>query len=240
MAITRLAETLGANNAVAGNYDTAVAAPAATPNAVCVVIVLSGTGADTDLVTSVTYGISTGAVPLTERRWAVESTEAGGVYLYWAAGVTYPAGAQTLRIARTGTTSLRAMICPMTVAAGMQVAVDVDNSALSASLLNPTWPLVTTVAATECYMGIHSGNNTMTATPATGWTLGPTPGFDDLGNFGRGWARRTGTAAADQVPGWTVGADDFVGAAIAFKEAPLTAPSTAYPRLRRSHPSYRR
>lgn len=232
MAIARLAETLGANNAVAGNYDVAVAAPASTPNAVCVLIGLSGTGGNTDLVTSVTYGIGAGAVPLTERRWAIESTEPGGVYLYWAAGVTFPAGAQTVRIARTGTTALRAAVCPMTCAAGQQIAVDNDTSGTSASVANPSWSMVT-LAGSVCYEVLHSGLNTMTTTPATNWTL---IGSDDIGNFGRGWAYRVAGAAGDQLPGWIAAtADDYVGASVAFKEVPLAGPAVSLLPQRRAN-----
>ena len=51
----------------------------------------------TDNINTVTYGIAAGAVPLTERRFNTEATEPGGVFIYWAAGVTYPAGAQTVQ-----------------------------------------------------------------------------------------------------------------------------------------------
>src|SRR5438045_4763959 len=121
MTIAHDSEILGVANTAAGNYDTSIT-PANTPAAVCVIIV--GNSAS-DLVTSVTYGISAGAVTLTRRRFNTESTEAGAVYIYWGAG-TFPSGAQTVRIARTSTTSLRAAISTMTVAAGMTVAVDTD------------------------------------------------------------------------------------------------------------------
>src|SRR5215218_4560716 len=225
MAIARLAETNGADSVAAGNYDIAVAAPAATPNAVCVLIAQDGSAADQ--VTSVTYGITTGAVPLTERRFQTEPTEPGAVWVYWAAGVTFPAGAQTVRIVRTGTTSMGAVVCPMTCAVGQQVAVDTDTFGTSVSVANPAWSMVTVDATTECYEVIHSGLNAMTATPRTSpvvWTLLTSA---DVGNFGRGFARTTRTVAGEASPGWTAStADDFVGISIAFKEAPLAAPST--------------
>jgi hypothetical protein len=93
MAITHDSEVLGvANTASGGNYDTAIT-PTNTPNGVCVIVVNST--AVTDNITSVTYGISTGAVPLTRRRLNTEATEAGGVFVYWGGGVTFPSGAQT-------------------------------------------------------------------------------------------------------------------------------------------------
>jgi hypothetical protein len=219
-------EILGAQNTAAGNYDTAIT-PASTPAAVCVIIVGNST---TDLITSVTYGISTGAVTLTRRRFDTESTEAGAVYIYWAAG-TFPAGAQTVRVVRTaGTTSLCAAISTMTVAAGMTVAVDTDASGSSASQTNPSWAMTTAAATTACYLGIHSGLTTMTSTPAAGWTLAPTPGFQDYGAQGRGWARQLLTPAGSAAPGWTAAtADDFVGSSIAFKEVPVQMAGHVFP-----------
>jgi hypothetical protein len=228
MAIARLVETNGADNVTAGNYDIAVSAPASTPNGVCVLIAQDG--AITDNVTSVAYGVSTGAVLLTERRFQTESTEAGACWIYWASGVVFPSGAQTVRVMRTGTTSMGGVVCPMTCAAGMQVSVDVDTTGISASVANPSWSMITAAANTECYEVIHSGLTTMTNTPRTSpvvWTL--LTSFD-AGAFGRGFARTTRAAAGEASPGWTAAtADDFVGISIAFKEAPLTPPSGPRP-----------
>src|SRR5438034_1088677 len=72
------------------------------------------------------------------------------------------------------------------------------------------------------YLGIHSGLNTMTNTPAASWSLAPTPGFEDVGQTGRGWARRSLSSAGALAPGWTaVTADDFVGSSVAFYEIPV-------------------
>jgi hypothetical protein len=226
MTIAHDSEILGAANTTTGNYDTSIT-PSNTPAAVCVIIVGNSTS---DIITSVTYGISTGAVTLTRRRFNTESTEAGAVYIYWAAG-TFPAGAQTVRVVRTvGTTSLRAAISTMTVAAGMTVAVDTDATGSSASAANPSWTMTTAAATTSCYLGIHSGLNTMTNTPATNWTLAPTPGFEDYGLIGRGWARQLMTSAGSAAPGWTAStADDFVGSSIAFKEVPVPLAGHVFP-----------
>jgi hypothetical protein len=217
-------EVLGiANTASGGNYDTSIT-PTNTPNGVCVIIVNST--AVTDNIVSVTYGISTGAVGLTRRRFNTEATEAGGVFIYWAGGATFPAGAQTVRVAKlTGNTNnIRAYVATMTCAAGQQVAVDTDATGTSASAANPSWTMTTTAATTACYLGIHSGITTMLNTPAANWTLGGSPGFEDVGAIGRGWARRAAVAAGNQAPGWTLAtADDFVGASIAFKEVPVTS-----------------
>ncbi len=133
MTIAQDSEILGAANSAAGNYDTAIT-PASTPAAVCVIIIDDTSAAD--VVTSVTYGISAGAVILTRRRFDTEATEPGGVYIYWAAG-TFPAGAQTVRITRTGTDNIRAAIFTMTAGAGMTVSVDTDATGTSASTANP-------------------------------------------------------------------------------------------------------
>lgn len=241
MAIARLTETFSTDSGTASaNYDISVAAPASIPNGVCVLIAQTGSAADQ--VVSVTYGITTGAVPLTERRFVPITTEAGAVYLYWAGGVIYPAGAQTCRIVKTAAAAaMGAAVCPMTVAAGQQVAVDFDTSSVStAAVANPSWSHVTVATATECYEAIVSGLQTMTATPRTSpvvWTL---IGSFDAGTQGRGFARTTQAAAGEASPGWTAAtAEDYAGASISFKEAALPAPS-GYPQLRRMHPNYLR
>jgi hypothetical protein len=82
--------------------------------------------------------------------------------------------------------------------------------------------MTTTDPTTACYLGIWSGLQTMTNTPATNWTLAPSPGFVDFGSQGQGWARRAATSAGDQLPGWIAAtAEDFVGSSIAFKEVPI-------------------
>jgi hypothetical protein len=207
-------EVLGAANTTAGAYTTAIT-PAAAPAAACVVIVQGGSAVD--LVTSVTYG----GVPLVRRRFDIETTEAGAVYIYWGAG-SLPTGAQNVVVNRTSTADMRAAVSTMTVAAGQTVAVDIDGSGTSATVANPSWTMTTAATTTACYLGIHSGITTMVNTPAANWALGPTPGFDDIGATGRGWARRLAVAAGNTAPGWTLAtADDFVGSSIAFKETPL-------------------
>lgn len=226
MAIAHDSEILGAANSAAGNYDTSIT-PANTPAAVCVII--EQNGAVTDLITSVSYGIAAGAVNLTRRRFNTEATEAGAIYIYWGAG-TFPAGTQTVRIARTSTSSLRAAISTMTVAAGMTVAVDSDATGTSASVANPSWSHAAGHDNTVAYLGIHSGLTTMTNTPAASWTLAPTPGFEDIGAQGRGWARRTLATAGALAPGWTAAtADDFVGSSIAFYEVPVPVAGHVFP-----------
>lgn len=218
MAIAHQTEVQGAANSTAGNYDTAIT-PAAAPNGVCVGIVNST--AALDAVTSVTYGTGAGAVPLVRRRFDTESTEPGGVFIYWAGGGSvFPAGAQTVRIVRTGTNNLRCVISTMTCAAGQMVAVDSDATGQSASVANPSWTHTSLANDVVAYESIHSGLQTMTTTPATNWTLQGTA--EDVGAVGRGWARRTLATAGALGPGWIAAtADDFVGSSIAFKEVPL-------------------
>jgi hypothetical protein len=218
-------EILGAAN-TATPYDTAIT-PANTPAAVCVII--EQNAAVTDSVTSVSYGISAGAVALTRRRFDTESTEAGAVYIYWGAG-TFPSGTQTVRIVRTGTISMRAAVSTMTTAAGMTAAVDSDQTGTSASVANPSWTHTSAHDNVVAYLGIHSGLNTMTSTPATNWTLAPSPGFEDVGTQGRGWARRVLSTAGALGPGWLAAtADDFVGSSVAFYEVPIPLAGLIFP-----------
>lgn len=215
MAIAHGSEAIGADSTAAGNYDTAIT-PAATPNGVCVVIVQNGL--TSDLVTSVTYGTGAGAVALTRASFQTEATEAGGVYIYWAGGGNvFPAGAQTVRVVRTGTTSMGAVVSTMTTAASMLVNIDgIVATGTSASVANPSWTHTSLVNDVVAYLGIHSGLQTMTNTPATNWTLQTS---FDAGAFGRGFARRTLATAGALAPGWTAAtADDFVACSIAFKE----------------------
>jgi hypothetical protein len=222
MTIAHDSEVLGAANTAAGNYDTAIT-PTNPPDGACVIIVGNS---NVDLVTSASYGTAAGAVLLTRRRFNVEISEIGAVYIYWGTGL--PTGTQTIRIVRTGSVSLRAAISTMTVAAGMAVAIDTDATGGPGPVANPSWAMTTTDPTTQCYLGIHSGLQAMTNTPASNWTLAPTPGFEDYGSQGRGWARRAATSAANQLPGWASGtSEDFVGASIAFKEIPLAVESAS-------------
>jgi hypothetical protein len=221
VSIAHGSEILGAAHTAPGNYDTSIT-PAATPNAVCVIPINSTSVSD--VITSAAYGIAAGAVTLTRRRFDTEATEPGGVYIYWAAGV-FPSGAQTVRIIRTGTDNLRVAISTMTVTdpVNFTVAVDSDATGTSASVANPSWSHTSLVNNVVAYEGIHSGLQTMTNTPATNWTLAPTPGFEDVGVIGRGWARRVLATAGALAPGWIAAtADDFVGSSVAFKEVPIT------------------
>lgn len=234
MAIAHDAETLGAaNTATGGNYDT-THTPAGVVAGVCVIVVNST--AVTDAVTAVTYGVAAGAVPLVRQRFVTEATEPGGVCVYWAGGVAFPTGAQTLRVAKlTGNANnIRAYIATMTCGSGSQVALDTDTTGTSASVSNPAWTMTTTDPVTQCYLGIHSGLQTMTTTPATNWTLG---GSEDVGAIGRGWARRAMASAGDTGAGWTAAtADDYVAASIAFRETSLPSAPVPYQLARSPRP----
>lgn len=225
MAIAHQSATLGAVSTTAGNYDTSVT-PGATINGVCVV--MTQNAATTDLVTSATYGTGAGSVTLARAAspygFATENTEPGGVYIYWAGdSAVFPTGTQTVRIARTGTTNLRAAIYTMTCAAGQVVTLDSGGTGTSTSAANPSWTHASLVDNVMAYLAIHSGLNAMTNTPATGWTLDPTQATADLdlGTQGRGFARLTSATntAGSLGAGWTAAtADDFVGCSIAFWE----------------------
>jgi hypothetical protein len=108
--------------------------------------------------------------------------------------------------------------------------VDSDATGTSTSVANPSWTHTSLHANVAAYLGIHSGLNAMTSTPATNWTLAPSPGFEDVGTQGRGWARRVLSSAGTLAPGWTAAtADDFVGASIAFYEIPVPLAERVWP-----------
>lgn len=224
MTIAHQSEVAGAANTPAAspsNYDTSIT-PAAAPNGV--VVVLHQNTSTADSVSSVTYGTGAGAVILTRAAspygFASEGTEAGAVYIYWAGGSNvFPSGAQTVRVARSGTFRMQAVIATMTVAAGKVVALDSGGTGQSASQANPSWTHTSLVDNVMAYLGIHSGLNAMTATPAANWTL---QSSTDIGTQGCGFARLSSAAnaAGSRAPGWTAAtADDFVGASIAFFES---------------------
>jgi hypothetical protein len=125
---------------------------------------------------------------------------------------------------------MRAAISTMTAAAGMTAGVDSDATGTSASVANPSWTHSSLHDNVVAYLGIHSGLQTMTSTPAASWTLAPTPGFQDVGAIGRGWARRTLATAGALAPGWTAStADDFVGSSVAFYEIPVPLSERVWP-----------
>jgi hypothetical protein len=227
MAIAHQTEVLGAANTTTTNYDISIT-PAAAINGVVVIIEQNAVTADQ--ITSVSYGITTGAVALSRAAspygFAVDNTEAGGIYIYWAGdSAAFPSGAQTVRIVKAvAATNTRAAVATMTVAAGKVVALDNGGTSGSvASQANPSWTHASLVNNVMAYLGIHSGLTTMTNTPATNWTLWPaTTGFEDMGQQGRGWAKLTSATntAGSLGAGWTAStADDFVGCSISFKEA---------------------
>jgi hypothetical protein len=216
---TEFFSAINPGNTVAGNYDISCA-QGQDAHGVCVLI--EQNGAVTDLVTSVAYD----GVALTRQRFDTEATEAGGCYVYWAVGL-WPAATVTCRIARTGTTNLGAVVGLMktTTPATFAIALDTSATGTSASASNPSWTMSTAAATnTVCFELIHSGLTSMTATPASGWSLMDSL---DLGAQGRGFAQRTFTGGSLSC-GWTAStADDFVGSSISFKEvvAPVSGGS---------------
>jgi len=211
---------------VSANYDTSIT-PGATPNGVCAIVVQNATG---DAINSAVYGTGAGSVTLSRLDFRTVASEAGGVYIYWAGNsATFPAGAQTVRFARNATAASMRMVCwTMTVTAGQQVQLDGSVAGgSSASVTNPSWSHSSLVDNVVAFLGLHSGNNTMTTTQAAGWTtaVGNTTSADAT-SFGWGWAERTLATAGALAPGWTVGAASFVGSSVAFKEgAPPPAPT---------------
>jgi hypothetical protein len=197
-------------------------------------------GAATDVVTSVQYGTGGTIVPLSRAPvpygFTTIASEAGEIFLYWAGdSAVFPTGAQTVRVVRTGTTRLRAVIWSLYVTTGQQVQLDSGAVGSSASVTNPSWTHTSLADNVVAFLALHSGNNTMTTTPATNWTraVGNTTS-EDATSFGCGWAERTLATAGELAPGWTVGAASFVGASIAFKEAPPPAAPPVRPPQQRS------
>jgi hypothetical protein len=124
---------------------------------------------------------------MTRLRFDVESTEAGGVYIYWLDGVA--TGTQNVAMTTSAATNKQLVVATMTVASGRGVEVAGNATGTSASVANPAWSITGLTAATvlDGFEVIHSGLQTMTTTPATSWTL---ISSTDLGAQGRGFARQ--------------------------------------------------
>lgn len=185
---------------------------------------IADNGSASDRITSVTYGGAT----MNRVRQDSESTEAGNTTIYWLDGVA--TGTQNVVVTHTGT--IRIAVFTMTVAAGKVVQTDGDGTGTSASASNPSWTMATSGASAICGEVIHSGLQTMTNTPASGWSL-VVPGAlgtgsaIDRGAQGAGFAQGP-FASASVTCGWTAAtADDFVGSSVAFIEA--TPPAAVEP-----------
>jgi len=184
------------------------------------VVLIDQNGTAADEVSGVTYG----GAAMTRLRFDVESTEAGGVYIYWLDGVA--TGTQNVAMTTSAATNKQLVVATMTVASGRGVEVAGNATGTSASVANPAWSITGLTAATvlDGFEVIHSGLQTMTTTPATSWTL---ISSTDLGAQGRGFARQhVASSGTSLACGWTAStADDFVGASVAFYEVTPAAPT---------------
>lgn len=156
-----------------------------------------------------------GGVALTQLREDLGIGDEGGkVITYWADNV--PTGTQNLVGTSNGTNHKRLTVSTMSSGAGTTIGVDSSNLLASANTANPTFTLATSAATnTVIFEAGFTGLQTITSTPATGWTL---QAAQDPGSFGFAWARNTGTGG-NVTCGWQASTvDDWVLTAIAFKE----------------------
>lgn len=194
---------------------------AASLSARAAVVLIHQSGA-TDEVSGVTYG----GIAMTRLGSNSEATEAGRVYIYWMDNID--PGTQDVVMTTTAATAKRLSVSTMTVAVGQRVKVAGAGYATgtSASVANPAWNItgLTASQVVAAYEVIHSGLQTMTATPQTtpAWTLITST---DLGSIGNGFARIINTPASTTLAcGWIAAtADDFVGASVAFTEEAIPA-----------------
>lgn len=182
--------------------------------AACVLIADSGSA--TDRVTAVTYG----GAAMAKVRTDTEATEAGATHVYWLDGVA--TGTQNVVVTHSG--AIRIAVFTMTVTGGQVVALAGQSTGTSASASNPSWSMNTSPATTLCGLALHSGLQTMTNTPGSGWTLVVagalgTGSAVDRGAIGAGFAY--GAFGSSPVTcAWTAAtADDYVGSSVAFAEA---------------------
>lgn len=182
--------------------------------AACVLIADSGSA--TDRVSAVTYG----GAAMSKVRTDTEATEAGATHIYWLDAVA--TGTQNVVVTHTG--AIRIAVFTMTVTGGKLVGIAGQATGTSASVANPNWSMTTSPTATLCGLAIHSGLQTMTNTPGSGWTLVVagalgTGSAVDRGAIGAGFAQGV-FASSPVTAAWTAAtADDFVGSSVAFYEA---------------------
>ena len=183
-----------------------------------VVVLIDQNGSTADQVSGVTYG----GTAMKRLDTNSESTEAGRVYTYYL--INPPTGTQNVAMTTTGTADKQLVCATMTGSAYKTIKLAGGTpwafTGTSASTSNPSWNITGLTAGVKlvAYEVIHSGLQTMTTTPATGWTL---ISSTDLGSQGRGFAyqsvgNQSGTTLAC---GWIAAtADDYVGNSVAFYE----------------------
>ena len=183
-----------------------------------VVVLIDQNGSTADQVSGVTYG----GTAMKRLDTNSESTEAGRVYTYYL--INPPTGTQDVAMTTTGTANKQLVCATMTGSAYKTIKLAGGTpwafTGTSASTSNPSWNITGLTAGVKlvAYEVIHSGLQTMTTTPATGWTL---ISSTDLGSQGRGFAyqsvgNQSGTTLAC---GWIAAtADDYVGNSVAFYE----------------------
>lgn len=218
MAIAHDVATVSAADYTATGSQTTSHAGSASARAAVVIITMVGSA---DQVSGVTYG----GAAMTRLRFDTETTEAGGVYIYWLDGIA--TGTQNVVMTTTGTAAKRLSVSTMTVASGLSVVVASHNTATSTSAANPSVTLtgLTSGSTLSAYLGVHSGLQTMTTTPGASWTNIVNA---DRGNTGYGQARQqVASSGTTLVCNWTAAtADDYVISAVAFIES-LTQTLTA-------------
>jgi hypothetical protein len=181
-------------------------------------VLIAQAGTATDEVSGVTYG----GAAMQRIRFDSEATEPGAVYIYFLDNIA--TGTQNVAMTTTAATDKQLSVSTMTVTSGQAVGlIGTGNTGTSTSAANPALTLTgcTTGVAHMAYEAIHSGLQTMTATPQTtpAWTL---ISSTDLGNTGRGFARLTAVnspAGTTITGGWIAAtADDYVISGVAFIE----------------------
>ena len=191
----------------------------ASASARAAVVLIDQNTTATDEVTSVTYG----GIAMTRLSFNTEATEPGAVYIYWLDNIA--TGTQNVVMTTSAATSKQLVVATMTVASGGGVKVAGNNFATSVSAANPAVTISGFVSGirVSAFEVIHSGLQTMTTTPATGWTR---ISSTDLGAQGRGFARQDVTINGNTLTaGWTAAtADDYVIATVAFREVVMPFP----------------
>lgn len=211
MAISHDAVTAGAAYTATGTQTTSHVANASAYAALVLIVQQSSVA---DQVSDVTYG----GASMQRLVFDTNGTESGAIYIYFLNAIS--GGTQNVAMTTTGTAEKQLVVATVTKTASPASIGYVVGSGTSTSIADPSWSItgLNTALTYVAYEAIHSGLQTMTATPHASWTL---ISSTDAGTQGRGFARLTSaaTGVSSIASGWLAStADDFVGYSVALYE----------------------
>jgi len=212
--ITHDLATVSATNTSVGTQNTTHNASASAQAAI---VIIAQSGSSFSEISNVVYG----GFSMTQLNGYSETTEPGGVYMYFLDNI--PTGTQTVSYDSSGTSLKRMVVATMIPGVAGNRIRGVGQFGSTGGLGGSANPMANLsgliVGKPYCgYFAIHSGHDTFPATPSYGWTL--ITSADD-GLTGQGFSRYDFYAQATIEPaGWTMTVDDSAYITAAFVELP--------------------